>query len=85
MGINLHTIEIIRSWPDTDVIKVDGIYISAYKENKKLWAGFVYLVKGGDIHSLLLSTKPIFESDEAAMNSLKDVVSRIRKENNVKD
>ena len=79
MSVSMTTALTIQGWPDTKSIKSNGIYITT-AEKDSYWSGFVYLAKGGNLHSLLLSTKPTFESEEAAMNYLKGIVTRIRNE-----
>ena len=77
MGVSRMTGITIQSWEDTDDPSQDGLYVAA-GENGAQWAGFLYLCKGGDIHSLLLSTTPIFDSAEKAEESIRKVVTEIR-------
>lgn len=77
MSVSMSTALIIQSWEDTNSIENDGIYITT-TEQDNCWAGFVHLVKGGTLHSLLLSTTPIFESKEAAENALTEVIAQVR-------
>ena len=77
MGINRLTALTVQGWPDTESTTVDGIYAAAGGEGSS-WSSFLYLVKNGDLHSLLLSSKPVFKSEEAALSSIKGVVAQLR-------
>jgi len=77
MSVSSLTAMTIQSWPDTESIEKDGIYVTAAKDNNR-WAGFVYLVKGGALHSLLLDTKPGFDSEKSAVGYLNEIIAQIR-------
>jgi len=48
-----------------------------HKETKK-WAGAVNLYHDGFFHTTLLSSEAIFESSEASVAYMKDVVQQVR-------
>jgi hypothetical protein len=53
---------------------------SQHKETKK-WAGAVNLYRDGFFHITLLSSEPVFESSEASVAYMEDVVTQIRASN----
>ena len=58
----------------------DNILVCAgqNKENLK-WAGFVYLLKDGQIHYLLANTENVFDSEGIAILSVKDNIENTLK------
>ncbi len=66
----------IQSWPDA-VGAVGGLSITTSVVEGK-WASFLYLVKGGFSHSLLLSTTPIFDSSDEAEAAMREIVEKVR-------
>ncbi|MFC1608779.1 hypothetical protein ACFL2R_02560 [Patescibacteria group bacterium] len=47
------------------------------KETGK-WIGGVSLYRGGEFHSILLSSKPIFDSENDAIKGMQEVVQQVR-------
>lgn len=77
--VTKHTALVIQSWPDTASVDGKGIYITAGKaKGEASWSGHVYLVKGNEVHRLLLSTQHVFESKEVAVEAMKRTVTAIR-------
>lgn len=62
----LTAIEIANNYPEN--IKID----TAKQENEK-YSGFLYRTKGKDIHKLLISTAPDFDTAESASSALNDL------------
>ena len=50
---------------------------SQHKETKK-WAGAVNLYHNGFFHTTLLSSEPVFESSEASVAYLENIVKQVR-------
>lgn len=50
----------------------DNLYLGSGKDGDK-YSGFIYLLKDGDIHNLLISTKPIFDSEEDCIKHLNEL------------
>ncbi len=78
MGVSKMTGMMIQNWPDVDGPSADGLYLEATGEGET-WAGYLYLCKNGAIHQLVLSTAPVFPTEEAAKVSIRDVMIDIRK------
>lgn len=79
MAITVRTAMIIQSWPDTEGPPNDGILVSATKTtDKTLWMGDIQLVKNGWYHCTLISTQPVFPSEEAALVEVRNVVAEVR-------
>jgi len=41
-------------------------------------AGWIYLLKDGNIHTPLISTKAIYDSKEAAKSAMEEIVEKVR-------
>ncbi len=78
MGITRLIVMTIQGWPETESTDTDGLYATAGQTRGELWAGALYLVKRGDVHTLLVSTKPIHESKEAAVASIRELVTEMK-------
>lgn len=50
----------------------DNIYLESLKSEDK-YLGFIYLLKDGQIHNLLISTKAIFDSEVECIGKLKEL------------
>lgn len=78
MGITRLTAMTIQGWPETDTLDADGLFATAGRASGELWAGELYLMKGGDLHTLLVSTEPIHETGEAAVASIRELVTKVK-------
>lgn len=56
----------------------DEILIEAAQQDNSKFASFMYRLKDGTIHKLLISTKPIFDSEEEANNCLHDLCKELK-------
>lgn len=77
MGVTRRTALTIQSWPDTTTIDGEGIYVTAAKAGE-FWSGQLCLVKKGWVHQRLLSTQPVFETEDKAIADMKQIVEQIR-------
>jgi hypothetical protein len=68
----------IQGWPDVDKVTEDGLFKAFAQNEDGKWAAFVYLCKRGDIHMLLISSKPVFDTEEAARTSICELLTEVR-------
>ena len=68
MGVNLITaVEIEGCYPDQ-------LLIDAGQDKKtKRWAGFIYRLKGEDIHKLMISSAPAFATKKDAEDAMHSI------------
>jgi hypothetical protein len=80
MGISRMTALTIQNWPDTDSPEKDGLLVSSGhgKEDTAKWGSILYLCKDGEIHTMVLSSAPVFDSAEEAEESMRKTMSDIR-------
>ena len=50
-------------------------------EETEKWAGMVSLYRNGSLHEMLLTSEPKFDSSNAAVIAMQDVVKQIRSTN----
>jgi hypothetical protein len=80
MGISRLTAMTIQSnYPKN----IEYLAIKAHKKEK--WAVCICLLRGGKIHSDLISTEPFYDTDKATITAMKDVVQEIMKIDLAKD
>lgn len=72
-GISMLTALIIQNNGDNILCS------SGQDEKSKKWHGFIYLKKGGAVHTELISTDPAFETQETAESAMKALVDEIRR------
>lgn len=51
----------------------ENIMINAAKNDNGKFASFCYMTRDGNIHKLMLSTQPVFDSEKEANDALIDV------------
>jgi hypothetical protein len=56
----------------------NNIYIDSAKQENGKCRGFLYLLRDGQIHSLLLTSDSIFESDEKAKDKLHEICKSLK-------
>lgn len=56
----------------------DNILITSAKYDNGMYAGFCYIKHDGEIHALLLDTKPVFENAELAEKALHDIAKQCK-------
>lgn len=57
----------------------DNILITHLKGENEKYAGAAYLLRDGEIHTLLVSSNPEFKTSEAAEKYLRDTVDNVMK------
>ena len=72
--VSLYTAMVIQGQGDNIVCEPYG----QHKETGK-WAGAINLYHGGFFHTTLLSSEPIYDTIENAIEDMKTVVEQIRK------
>lgn len=56
----------------------DDISTGAVKDiDSKKWAGYIYLLRDGEIHKVMLSTDPLFDTQQEAVSYMDDCRDRI--------
>lgn len=57
----------------------EDLYTTSARDNTtEKWSALLYLLHEGHIHSTVLSTKPVFETQEAAETHMRDLVKEVR-------
>lgn len=51
----------------------ENILINAAKQDNGKFASFCYMTRDGDIHKLMISTQPVFETEKEANDALIEV------------
>ena len=74
MGISRLSAMIIQSHPDGDLL-IDSMQHCV----SGLFAGWLYLLRDGEIHQPILSTDPIYETASQAGQVLRDCVCELRR------
>lgn len=79
MGITRYTAMAIQGWPVTDDANSEGLWPCGVESiDSKGWASVLWLVKRGEPHCILLSTKPIYSSESEAVDTLKATIAEVK-------
>ena len=68
----LSALEISGNYPEN--ILVEAVQSS---DNSK-WAGYVYMLRSGSIHKLMLNSEPEFENEQICMDKFHEMLTKIK-------
>lgn len=69
MGISRLTVLMIQN---------NEVKVSPYHAPNGKWAGRIFMMKNGMEHCILISTTDIFDTEEAAVQNMEDLIKEVR-------